>query len=76
MVGRIAEEMENIESDFIEIRDIPYAQAKREIAKYFRDNDGQEIDYIEIVDDLRLPLPQVVKVCEDLEKEGKIGAVD
>ena len=72
MVGRIAEEMENIESDFIEIRDIPYAQAKREIAKYFKEHDGENIDPADLEENLGIEFEMAFAICEELEGEGKI----
>lgn len=75
MVGRIAEEMENIESDFIEIRDIPYAQAKREIAKYFKEHDGENIDPADLEENLGIEFEMAFAICEELEAEGKIKGV-
>jgi len=72
MVGQLAEEKENIESDFIEIRDIPYDQAKEEIAKYFKEHDGENIDPADLEERLGIEFEMAFAICEELEAEGKI----
>jgi len=72
MVGQLAEEKENIESDFIEIRDIPYGQAKREIAKYFKEHNGEDIDPADLEENLGIEFEMAFAICEELEAEGKI----
>ncbi len=53
-------------------RDVPNAQAKREIRAYFRENDGKEIYPDEIAEALNLDLMQVISLCDELEDAGKI----
>ena len=53
-------------------RDVPNAQAKREIRAYFRENDGKEIYPDEIAEALNLELMQVISLCDELEDAGKI----
>lgn len=55
-----------------ESRDVPNAQAKREIRAYFRENDGKEIYPDEIAEALNLDLMQVISLCDELEDAGKI----
>lgn len=57
----------------IDLRDISVGQAKEEIAQYFRENDGREIDIDEIIEGLAIDPHTVVRVCNILEAEGKIG---
>ena len=75
VVGRLAKKIENIENDYIEIRDIPYDQAKDEIAKYFKEHDGENIDPTDIEENLGIEFDMVFAICEELEAEGKIKGV-
>lgn len=59
-----------------EPRDVPNAQAKREIKVYFRENDGKEIYPDEIAEALNLDLMQVISLCDELEDAGKIISKD
>ncbi len=58
--------------DQTEPRDITKALAKREIRTYFREHDGEEIYPDDIADVLNLDLMQVITVCDELEKDGRI----
>lgn len=55
-------------------RKISRAQAKKEIKAHFRDNHGKTIYGDEIAEALNLDLMQVIEICEDLEREGKIAS--
>lgn len=59
-----------------EPRDVPNAQAKREIRAYFRENDGKEIYPDEIAEALNLDLMQIISLCDKLEDAGKIISKD
>lgn len=59
-----------------EPRCISVNQAKNEIAEYFKAHDGENVDYVDIMDALNIHLPLIVDACAKLEKEGKIAAVD
>jgi len=59
--------------DIIELRDVSYDQAMKEIAQYFHDNDGMEIGYEKLVEELKIDPKLVVRACNELVKEGKIG---
>ena len=59
--------------DIIVIRDIPFEQAKKEIAEYCANLKGEEIIYpSDIVNILKLDLEQAFKAVDELIKEGKI----
>jgi hypothetical protein len=53
--------------------DIPYPQAMEEVAGYFLKNDGKEIGYEELIEELRIDPALVVQAYNELEAEGKIG---
>ncbi len=61
---------------FSEPRDIALKEAKKEIAEYFKTHDGEDIDYVDLMDALNIHLPLIVEACAKLEREGKIAAVD
>jgi len=75
MVTQLAKAMENIEDNFIEIRDIPYGQAKEEIAKYFKEHDGKNIDPAYLEEKLCIEFEMAFAICEELEAEGKIKGI-
>ncbi len=56
----------------IELRKISRAKAKKEIAAYFRKNDGREIWPDEIMEQLRIDLETVLEICDELAQEEKI----
>ena len=60
-------------SNCITVRNIPVQQAEEEIEKYFLDNDGREIDYDELIEELCIEPQIVISVCQALEESGKIG---
>lgn len=57
--------------DVIVLRTISREDAKAEILALFQSNDV--LDYGAIAEKLRLDLPEVVAICNELEKEGVIG---
>ncbi|MDO9529872.1 MAG: hypothetical protein Q7J27_12060 [Syntrophales bacterium] len=73
MFVQLNEKIGLTEVEEIEIRDISLKQAKEEIALYFRDNDGKEIGYEDIVETLGIDPHVVVHACNELVKEKKIG---
>ncbi len=50
--------------------------AKIIINDYFEQHHGETIDYVDLVNGLDLPLPLIVRACEQLEQERKIAGVD
>ncbi|MGA9536416.1 MAG: hypothetical protein WBR24_10955 [Desulfobacterales bacterium] len=56
----------------IEIRRITYSQAKKEIADFFKDHHGKELNAADIQENLGIDIEVAMKACDQLEKEGKI----
>jgi len=56
----------------IEIREISFAQAKKEIRQYFKHHHGEDITAADLEDELGIDFELASEVCESLEKEGKI----
>jgi hypothetical protein len=56
----------------IEIRKIAYRQAKKEIADFFKDHHGKELNAADIQENLGIDIEVAIKACDQLEKEGKI----
>ena len=46
---------------------------KEEIAQYFLKNDGKEIGYEALIEELKIDPRMVVQACNELLEEGKIG---
>jgi len=59
----------------VELRDIPWAQAKEEIAEYFEAHHGENIDAADLQEALGIELSTAIQVCEELAEEGKIKAL-
>ena len=57
----------------VEVKTPTIEEAKGIIAEYFRNNDGREIDYVELFEELNFELPIIVAACAELESEKKIG---
>ncbi|MBI4766837.1 MAG: hypothetical protein HY787_19945 [Deltaproteobacteria bacterium] len=77
-VARLEQRIAELESEkspvtYIDLRDISYPQVKEEIAQYFLKNDGKEIGYEELTEELRIDPRMVVQACSELLEEGKIG---
>jgi hypothetical protein len=49
--------------EIIELKEISYDGAKEEIAEYFRKNDGIEIGYEELIEELKIDPELVVRAC-------------
>jgi hypothetical protein len=80
MVTSLTSKLANLEKCFvqnsideIEIRDIPYAQAKREIRQFFKDHHGEKYTASDLEDHLKIDFEMALEICSELEKEGKIG---
>lgn len=69
---RLTKILEASEEEVIELRDVPYEQAKQEIAQYFRDHHGDEIDAGILQEELGIELSMAAEICEELEQGGKI----
>ena len=57
----------------IKVRDIDYNVAKKEVLGYYREY-SEAYDY-EVADDLELDYELVCQIVDELEKEGRLGAV-
>lgn len=66
---------EMLEPKEITIRDISYAQAKKEITEYFKTHHGDSIDPADIEESLGIDIEIAIKICEKLEKEGQIKGI-
>ena len=56
--------------------DISIEEAKIQLKSYFEAHHGEALDYGDLREALCIPLPIIVKSCEQLEREGKIAGVD
>ncbi len=61
-------------SEIIVLRTISREEAKQEILELFQA--GGSFFYSDISERLRLDLPLVVELCQELENEGEIGEVE
>ena len=64
-------EQDNVE--VIEIRDIPYNQAKKEIRQFFKDNHGENYTASDLEEHLKIDFEMALAICSELENEGEIG---
>ena len=60
------------ETKDIEIRRITYKKAKKEIADFFKNHHGKELNAADIQENLGIDIEVAMKACDELEKEGKI----
>jgi hypothetical protein len=67
------EKKSSLNTEYITVRNISLEQAKKEIAQYFLDNDGKDIGYDELIETLAIEPHIVIKACQALAVEGKIG---
>jgi len=75
-VKELTEYIENISKpEEIVIREISFAQAKKEIRQYFKQHHGKDFTAADIEDELGIDFDIASEVCEKLEKEGKIKGV-
>lgn len=63
------------ETNDIEIRRITYKKAKKEIADFFQEHHGKELNAADVQESLGIDIEMAIRVCDDLEKEGKIKQV-
>jgi len=69
--------MNGTEAEKIEEAYVPGLETiKVMIKEYFEQRHGEILDYVDLVNVFNLPLPLIVKACEQLEREGKIAGVD
>ncbi len=58
------------------LEDVSLEEAKTKIKAYFELRHGEIFDYVDLMDELCIPLPLIVDACRELEREGKIAGVD
>ena len=58
----------------INVRNLPFNEVKEEVLELIQRKES--IFYSEISNELKLSIEDVVKACEELEKEGKIQGID
>ena len=63
---------EVLSEDTTELRDISYAKAKEEIAKYFEDHHGETINAADLQEALGIDISMAMKICEELKQAGEI----
>ncbi len=56
------------------LRAVPRSQAKKEIVGLFK-RSKESLFYSDVAEQLRLDLKLVVELCNELEKEGRIGVL-
>ena len=75
-IKKIANRIENLtcsyEAKNIEIRKIPYRQAKKEIVEFFKSHHGEKLNASDIQENLGIDITMAITACDELEKEGKI----
>ncbi|MBM4275932.1 MAG: hypothetical protein FJ134_15955 [Deltaproteobacteria bacterium] len=57
---------------FLEIREIPREQAKKEVRAFFEAHHGKAIYPSDVMEALALDYDLVYEICEELEKEGAV----
>jgi len=73
MVGGLQAAVAAVEPDtVIELRDIPYEDAKAEIKQYFDAHHGEDIDASDIQLVLGIDIRMAIQICDELEQEGQI----
>jgi hypothetical protein len=69
--------MTGAEAEKTEDRHVPSLETATVMIKdYFDQHHGEIVDYVDLVNVFDLPLPLIVKACEQLEREGKIAGID
>jgi len=64
------------EEDIEILEDISLKEAKTKIKLYFEEHHGEPVEYSDLIEQLKIPLPTIVEACNELEKEGKIAPID
>jgi hypothetical protein len=72
MKGLISQHFGSHEAISVEIRDVPFDQAKEEIAAYFKEHQGEVVDAADLQEALGIDIGTAVQACEELEEEGRI----
>lgn len=73
-IQRLVEHIVGEQTGTVVLRAIPRDQAKAEILKLFKESEGP-LFYSNVAEQLCLDLEIVVQLCNELEKEGRIGVL-
>jgi len=75
MIGQLSKRVESLCSERnngLEIRNVSYEQAKKEIVRYFKKHHGEHLTAADLEETLGIDFWLCDQICEDLTKEGKI----
>ena len=72
MKGLISQYLGAQEAISVEIKDVPFDQAKEKIATYFKEHHGETIDAADLQEALGIDIGTAIQACEELEEEGRI----
>ena len=75
MLTRIGQSLSMNETEIVNLRDIPYKQAKKEVKDYFEAHHGETIYSYNLVEDLKIDFDIVDKILGELEKEKQIKEI-
>lgn len=70
--GLLSQYLRAHEGTALEIRDVPFDQAKEEIAAYFKEHHGEVVDAADLQEALGIDIETAIQACEELEEEGRI----
>jgi hypothetical protein len=77
-IDKLKEELDELKADCgveIKLRDLSYEDARSEIIKFFKENDGEKLDASDIQEYLGIDITLAIQICDDLESEGKIKTI-
>jgi len=75
MIGQLSKRVESLCSERnngLEIRNVSYGQAKKEIVRYFKEHHGEHLTAADLEETLGIDFLLCDQICEELTKEGKI----
>ncbi|HEA68365.1 MAG TPA: hypothetical protein ENI07_16320 [Desulfobacterales bacterium] len=75
MIGQLSTKIESLcseKNNGLEIRNVSYGQAKKEIVRYFKEHHGEHLTAADLEEKLGIDFWLCDQVCEYLTKEGKI----
>jgi len=73
-IRRLVDHMIGERTSTVVLRAIPRTQAKKEIVRLFK-RSKEHLFYSDVAEHLRLDLKLVVELCDELEREGRIGVL-
>lgn len=75
MIGQLSELVDSFcseKNNGMEIRNISFGEAKKEIVQYFKEHHGEHLTAADLEEVLGIDFWLCEKICEKLTKEGKI----